>query len=337
MKLSLKELQVGQQLITLVDKSVSYYETKFALNIKWGEYLEKDVILTVVDKKDNGTVVLKFNNNTDIFDDKFQKIRTVYNGSKFSSSITSLRCCTKEYGEIMTHPDIIQYKIFKGDKPIKMKYFADMGKVKSSLLIMFPYFDDNWDTYKKYKDENPEIEHRSEYIGYTDIHVNEEDTKEMFVMKYINKDKKNPIKLDFNVNEYYKQSMLLKGITYKFGESARKLFKDYLETKEYNYIIVYMNEEYIMLKNKGEDDYWDYKEIKDDFFIKDLLKQNNIKEFKRCYKCGKTAVALKNDEDLEKLLFQLKSDTYYFLDCDGDELVRKGNRYIKLRLLGFGD
>jgi hypothetical protein len=338
MKLSLNELQIGQQLITVVNKNVNYYDDNFALCIDWDKFLEKDVLLTVIDKKKNGTIVVCVNDTTDIFDRHFVKTHTLMKGSKFNIGITNLRFCTKEYGEILTHPDIIQYKIFKGDKPIKMKYFADMGKVKSSILMMFPYFDNDWDSYRKYKDDNPEIEHRNDYIGYTDIKVNEEDTKEMYVVRYINKNKKNPIKVDdFNVHEYYKQSMLLKGITYKFGEAARKLFKEYLENREFKYIIVHMNDKYLKLKNSGETDFWEYKQIEDDDLIKNLLKQNKIKEFKRCYKCGKTAIALKNDEDLEKLLFQLRQDTYYFLDCDGDELILKGNRYIKLRLLGFGD
>ena len=90
------------------------------------------------------------------------------------------------------HTDNIQYRIFKDGKVFKPKYYDDMGKVKSAILVMFNYHINSWDLIQKYKDRNPELNEYNvpEFIesgGSNNFRLNQNDTKSVDIMMYTNK------------------------------------------------------------------------------------------------------------------------------------------------------
>jgi hypothetical protein len=342
MKLSIKELQVGQKLKTVSkyannttdrNNEISVYSSLLHSyeELTNGDYVsvffKEDVLLEVtkIDLKSK-SVRLKLLEDTQTYTENLNPLVIMNKGFELSIFLTNLRQFTVEYGEILPHPDILQYRIFKGDKPIKPKYFSDLGKVKSALLFMFDYFSDEYEMIEKYAKLNPELEYSTiPEFGYTDIKIDDSNIDEISVVEYTNK--KNPKKLDFDVKDYFLKSKLLKNITYKFGEAARGLFKDYLYDKKFEYIFVYIPDEYRTLSTNR---YFDYSQLKESPKIKEILKL--VKEYKKTTKCGKTAIAV-NTDDLNILLSNFKTSEYKVLNCDGDNLVLKNNRLVKLDLL----
>lgn len=227
--------------------------------------------------------------------------------------------------------EVIRYKIYYKGKPFKPKYFNDMGKIKSSLLISFGYYENQYQIISKYKERNPEVE-GIDYWYEGRAEWTRSELKDVKIYKFINKDRKNPIDTEFNVQEYYDQSMKLINITAQFGAAARELYKKTLETKEYSYILVYFSDEYRdenRVKNAWNFD-WNLKESQK---IKDIIKQSGLKSIKKSSKQGKTAIAFKTLDDLKQIMLRLSPNEYFICDCDGDQLVEKNTRFVKLVMI----
>lgn len=236
---------------------------------------------------------------------------------------------------IIEPDEIIRYKIFYQGEPLKQKYFNDLGKVKSSLLIEFGYYQNQYEMFQKYKQVNPEIEDNEiPYWFESGQNIDREDSKNIEIRSFI-KGKKDKVgtKVDFDVVKYFDNSMKLIDITAKFGNAAREMYKKALETKEYEYILVYIPDEYRDPKNFNTNHYYisnfDFSKLKESDRIKTLIKNSKLK-VKKCTKFGKTAILLKNIDELKSFVFKMNNDEYIILDCNGDELQKLNNRYVKL-------
>lgn len=226
-----------------------------------------------------------------------------------------------------------RYKIYFNGKPFKAKYFNDLGKVKASLLVSFGYYNDQYDMIQKYIDRNPELEDNAvpEYMSYG-RDFNRKDCKNVEIMEFTGKSR-TPVKYDFDVTKYYDQSMRLINVTAQFGTAARELYKKTMETGDYNYMLVYIPDEYRDPKNTGQYVYFDWNELKESQKIKDVLKAAKVKDTKKCTKYGKTAIVFKNSDDLKQVMLRLEPKEYFILDCDGDQLEEKNTRFVKLMML----
>lgn len=118
-------------------------------------------------------------------------------GEKFTAELVDFRTCL-----IGTPKDknlvISKYRIFLNGKPLKPKYYTDMGRIKSALRVAFKFT-------KAYDDEDV-----PEYIGaYEENTIDKSDLKNVQIMRYDN-DSKIPVPVDFNVEDYYKELMMKK-------------------------------------------------------------------------------------------------------------------------------
>jgi len=238
--------------------------------------------------------------------------------------------------EIKEHTkEVVRYKIYKDGKPYKPKYFNDLGKIKASLLIAIGYYNNQYEMFEKYKDRNPELQDNQipEWFSYGND-FKREDCESIEIMSFIGKSR-TPIKTDFNVLEYYDQSMRLINVTAQFGSAARELFKKCMETKEYSYMLIYSPDEYRDKNNVGKYGYnnFDFSTLKENQKIKDVMKASGVKDSKKCTKFGKTAIVFKTVDDLKQVMLRLDPKEYFILDCDGEQLVEKNTRFVKLIML----
>ena len=99
-------------------------------------------------------------------------------------------------GEEIKEPtgEVVRYKIYKGGKPLKPKYFNDMGKVKSSLLIAMGYYNNQYEMFEKYKDRNPELQDNQipEWFSYGND-VKRKDCEDIEIMSFSGKSR-TPVK-----------------------------------------------------------------------------------------------------------------------------------------------
>ena len=248
----------------------------------------------------------------------------------------------KVEGQEIKEPESIptQYKIFYKGKAHKPKYFNDIGKVKASLLITFGYYQNQWNIAQKYLDRNPELidSQIPDWCSSAAETLDRDDCKDLEIMSYINGNKKNPIKLNYDILKYYDDSMRLANVTSQFGHAAREVFKNIMDANEYSYILVYYPNDY-RDKNNFETRYGytycnlDFSQLKEDQRIKVILKESGVKGTKKTTKFGKTAIAFKTLDDLKQVMLKLDTKEYFILDCDGDQLVEKNTRFIKLIMI----
>jgi len=273
--------------------------------------------------------VIQFKNSCVIF--KYENVlyQAWWNGFRIKTD--------KIEGQEIKEPtkEVIRYKIYKDGKAYKPKYFNDLGKIKSSLLIAIGYYNNQYEMFEKYKDRNPELQDNQipEWFSYG-IDFKREDCKSIEIMSFAGKSR-TPVKTDFNVLEYYDQSMRLINVTAQFGSAARELFKKCMETKEYSYMLVYSPDEYRDKSNITQWGYnsFDFSVLKENQKIKDVIKASGVKNTKKCTKFGKTAIVFKNIEDLKQVMLRLEPKEYFILDCDGEQLVEKNTRFVKLIML----
>ena len=245
-------------------------------------------------------------------------------------------------GQEISEPEVIptRYKIFYKGKAHKPKYFNDLGKVKASLLITIGYYQNQYQAIQKYIDRNPELQDSQipEWCESACETFDRDECKDIEIMSYINGDKKNPIKLDFDMMKYYDDSMRLINVTAQFGHAAREVFKNVMDTKEFSYILVYYPNDYrdpnnFEIRYGYKNCTLDFSELKEDQRIKDILKESGVKGTKKNTKFGKTAIAFKTLDSLKQVMLRLEPKEYLILDCDGDQLVEKNTRFVKLIML----
>ena len=242
--------------------------------------------------------------------------------------------------EIKEPSEVTRYKIYKDGKPLKPKYFNDLGKIKSSLLIEIGYYDNQYEMFEKYKDRNPELQDNQTpewlggYGGGYGPKFKRSDCDSIEIMSFEGKSRV-PVKTDFDVLAYYDQSMRLINVTAQFGSAARELFKKCIETKDYSYMIVYSPDEYRDTKYVDGYGYnnFDFASLKESQKIKDVMKASGVKGTKKCTKFGKTAIVFKTLDDLKNVMLRLEPKEYFILDCDGEQLVEKNTRFVKLIML----
>ena len=296
----------------------------------------RGTILKVIDKDLKGKkLILETVNDCTLITSKLEPIGILPKGAKRGDVYPSeLKSSLTEYGDVLAHPDNIQYRVFIDGKMFKAKYYDDMGKIKAALLVMFEHYKDSWDLVQKYVERNPELEesYAPEYLEYasSEFKLTKEDTKNVQIMVYTNK--KNPTVVDFNVYEYFQEIELLSTVTFQFGSATRELFKNVYKEKLYKYILVYVPDEY---RKKNRNNYFDYASLKESQRIKDVLKEVGVKDIKKTTKHGKTAIAFKGFDDMGFIISKLNKEEYYILDCEGDELIEQNERFIKLKQLGF--
>lgn len=340
MKLSFDELQIGQKLRTQYKEKennslMGYGDHCLTINWEWN--VPADIILTVVAKSKSGKIVtVEYPEIPEIISNRDPNKKTrIKAGLKVRMYISELRMFTTEEGDIipMDHEQK-QYKIFFNGMPYKPKYFADMGKIKSSLLVAFGYFDHQYEEYQKYWQRNPELESSMapEWVGSSN-QLSRKDCKNVQIMEFINKDRKNPKVVDFDVQKYYDSSMRLINVTVQFGAAARELYKKTMETKEYSYMLVYIPEEYRIVIPQRYHYSIDYEKLKESDRIKEIMKDSGVKDLKKCTKHGKTAIVFKTLEDMKKVMLRLEPKEYFIMDCDGDQLMEKNTRFIKLIMI----
>ena len=278
--------------------------------------------------------IIKFNNSEAIFkaegDDKIYVAWWSY----FRVKVDKIE------GQVIVEPtgDVVRYKIYKDGKAYKPKYFNDMGKIKSSLLIAMGYYNNQYEMFEKYKDRNPELQDNQmpEWFSYGND-FKRKDCKSIQIMSFTNKSKV-PVDTGFDVLNYYDQSMRLINVTAQFGSAARELFKKCIETEEFSYMLIYAPDEYRDKKYMNNSygysyNTFDFASLKESQKIKDVMKASGVKGTKKCTKFGKTAIVFKNIDDLKQVMLRLEPKEYFILDCDGEQLVEKNTRFVKLIML----
>lgn len=214
-----------------------------------------------------------------------------------------------------------KYKIFMDDKPYKPKIFSDLGKIKASLMDAMGYASKVDRLNRNYTDLSPEVGYSSpEWIGGWES-LSRSDFKRIKVYEWMNR--KQGKEADFNALEYYDELMDYISVTARFGSAVRELYKKYKSTNEYTTILCFKHEDY------RSGNYVYYEDLKESDIIKEAITSSKIKKFKKCTKSGKTALALKTQQDAVCLMNYLEDGTYFLVDIQGDELLLKDGYLIK--------
>ena len=231
-----------------------------------------------------------------------------------------------------------RYKIFYKGKALKPKYFNDLGKIKASLLISFGYYTHQYEIFMKYQNRNQEL--ADNYVpdwctGSNDF--DRGDCKDIQIMEYVDGCKLGT-PIDFDVTNYYDQSMKLIDVTAQFGNAARELYKNTMQSGDYSYLLVYSPDEYRDTNNYSVSHGYmncnfDYSKLKENQKIKDVIKDSKVKGIKKCTKYGKTAIVFHTLAELKEVMLRLDPQEYFILDCEGDQLVEQNQRFIKLSFL----
>jgi len=335
MKLSFEQLQIGQKLRCIEKpKNDMWGQTNLTVSFSgsWNSYdVPNDTVITVVEKsKKGGKRIIVELPEGELKDMKGSLVK-VKSGTRGEVFMSALRSFTKEEGSIVPMENALkQYKIFYEGKAYKPKYFADLGKIKASLLIAFGYYKGMYELwYNNYRERTPELDGEllPDWIDTDDVKFSRDACKKIEIFEFINHDRKNPVKVDFDVQKYYDEMMRVSNVTAQFGAAAREVFKN-MSAGEYSYMLIFVPSEYREKKN-----FYDWKSLKESDRIKSVLKSAKVKGTKKSTKYGKTAIAFKNLEDLKEVMLRLEPKEYYILDCDGDQLVEKNARFVKLLML----
>jgi hypothetical protein len=124
----------------------------------------------------------------------------IYAGKKFSAQLVDFRTCV--VGEAKDENLVVsKYKIFLNGKPLKAKYYQNMGRIKLALLNAFGF--------QKNDDEEEVVPYYISDCNSTTLSKN--DCKNVQIMRYDN-NSKNGIPVDFNVLEYYNDYLIKKDI-----------------------------------------------------------------------------------------------------------------------------
>lgn len=329
----------------MIEKSICLPGNIFVVNSKvsvdndhmnWGKNKsENGLNAYYTDNKQHGVFEVPIGSKIEIVQLKTSAVYFKYENILYQSWWNGFRVkVDKIEGQEIKEPtkEVIRYKIYKDGKAYKPKYFNDLGKIKSSLLIAIGYYNNQYRMFEQYKDRNPELQDNqiSEWFSNGDD-IKREDCGSFEIMSFAGKSR-TPVKTDFNVLEYYDQSMRLINVTAQFGSAARELFKKCMETKEYSYMLIYSPDEYRdkSYVNRYE---FDFSALKENQKIKDVMKASGVKDSKKCTKFGKTAIVFKNVDDLKQVMLRLEPKEYFILDCDGEQLIEKNTRFVKLIML----
>lgn len=236
-----------------------------------------------------------------------------------------------------------KYKIFYKGKPYRApsydggkgasKIYADLGKIKSSLMVRFGYHEKIYQLSQHYKDLSPEVSNSTpEWIGGyggAPEFTRKDAAKHIQVFEWLNRKKGK--EADFNVLEYYDSLMDFVKVTAQYGSAVRNQYKKFKDTNEFSTIVCFMHEDYRLPEKdaQGNYNYIYYEELKESQIIKDAMKLSKVKGTKKSTKYGKTAICFKNESDAMKLLRHLEKDSYFVLDMNGNQLIEQSEQFVQ--------
>lgn len=120
-----------------------------------------------------------------------------YAGKRFNALLSDVRTClmgaSKDANLVVS-----KYRIFLNDVPFKAKYYTNIGRIKTALLLAFGFLK---------KEDNVAEEPGVPYyiMDSLDNTLSEKDCKNVKIMQYDN-NSKDGITVDFDVSEFYKKS-----------------------------------------------------------------------------------------------------------------------------------
>jgi len=272
-----------------------------------------------------------------------------HKGTCFSSDMKAIqnRLDTAHFEDLAAEQNTKpKYKIFYKGEPYRIpgynteketkgtsKIFADIGKVKASLMGRFGYLDKVYQLNKHYQDISPEVGYNTPEwmgVGYGGPDFNRKDMKDVQVFEWANRKKGK--EADFNALEYYDSLMDFAKVTAQYGSSTRDCYKKHKEN--YGVIVLFKHEDYILTDKEKETKYGKYyyngyEELKESDTIKQALKDCKVKDKKKTTKNGKTAIAFKNISDAMKLIKLLPKKQFHVMDMSGIELIEQSDEYIQ--------
>ena len=274
-----------------------------------------------------------------------------HTGTIFTSGIKSIksRLDTAHFEDLAAAQNAKpKYKIFYKGEPYRIdtqdwktgtpkkgasKIFADLGKVKASLMGRFGYHEKVYQLNQHYKDLSPEVGcNTPEWIGGYGSAAPEftrNDSKDIQVFEWTNSKKGK--EADFNALEYYDSLMDFVKVTAQYGSAVREQYKTYKGTDEFSTIVCFMHEDYRLpeFNSKGNYNSVYYEELKESETIKNAMKLSKVKGTKKCTKSGKTAICFKNESDVMRVLRHLDKGSYFVLDMNGNELVEQSEEFVR--------
>lgn len=120
----------------------------------------------------------------------------IYVDKEFRTSLLDFRTYLIGY----SNEDLIvsKYRIFLNGKPLKTKYYTNIGRIKLALLSAFGLLE------TEAEDDDSEVPY---YIDNShDTALNKEDCKNVQIMRYDN-NSKTPVLVDFDVLKFYEDSV----------------------------------------------------------------------------------------------------------------------------------
>ena len=211
-----------------------------------------------------------------------------------------------------------EYVIMKSGKRYKPKKFADMGKIKASLLCAMDFHYLYEELSRKNSDNCPEACNTSAPYYMGGEVLTRDEFKELEIYEW--KNKKIGDKIDFSPVDFYDEQMFLVTISAKYGSAARELFKKM--TKEHKFMFIFMHEDY-------SQQYPQYEDLKESEIIKGIMKRLKIAGTVKASKYGKTAIALQTATEMATIINELPENSRYLLvDVKGNQLLQQEKWFV---------
>jgi hypothetical protein len=229
----------------------------------------------------------------------------------------------------------VGYKIKYNGAFLKSKKFKDLGKIKTSLLIEFGYYDKlnrNAD-----KNKNPElIDMDIPYWFEGGENISLEEFKNVEIVCI---EKKQECVVDFNAYEYIKDSQLKLDAICKYGWVVKEMFSKLKDDKDFKYYITITPVEYNKFSELENRERYkilrDIRNMEENPIIKESLKKLGFKpkDYKKITKCGKTAIAVNNEENLLKLMDEFNDFNIDVFATTNDRLIEYNKLARRLSII----
>lgn len=344
MKLTLEQLQIGQQLITKVNyklakpdiynnNKLKYSRSLLIIDINENnvECLGDNISLTVIGINKNN-IKVKLNKTISAINQYLEPLYYISKETEFTFTFGELkRCCIEIHSKLQTPKDIIQYKIFNNNNELFIqRYFKTIESIKIYLLNRIDFFSD--DEFHYYSKNNP-VDCRyedSKLKGIKDKYK-KEDIINLNIFSF--KNHKIDKKIEFDFNSFYEENYTYKYHIYKYGYYIKSCFQ-HLKTKNYKYIVGYESLKYLEIFNNNQSYLRIYalKELKIRPEIITHIINNNITDYHIIERIGRAGILLNDINDVFKLCGSLPiKQTKIFIIKNNDIIFDEKKRLIKIQ------
>lgn len=212
-----------------------------------------------------------------------------------------------------------QYAIFYKYTMIS-KFYDSLDNIKRALFINYGFLAYQKQQFLLYNNINPELKSIHIPKKYLTSSSNTYDDGKHQIRKLVDE---KWIDINFDFDYYYKYNLTLIDIAAEYGYAVKETFKYLVKSNTDKYILVYIPDEYRVIKFKS------YKNLKESNKIKNIIDNLEYK-VKRITRHGKTAITINNVDELMPIIKQLNYYEYFLVYYDGNKIKKLDERFFKM-------